>query len=94
MIYILNQFHALDYMAAAVRALALDKGKRTAWTETMLNVGRVACIITALKPHRDRMKPTRHASSISKPTRTECAPTAAGSAYCRSDPASWKAHAS
>ena len=55
--YILDQFHALEYAAAAVKALAPDKGGRKARMEEIkqqLDDGQVACVIAGLKPHRDR----------------------------------------
>ena len=55
--FILDQFHALEYAAAAVRALAPDKAGRKARMERIkaqLNSGRVDLVIAGLKPHRDR----------------------------------------
>ena len=55
--FILDQFHALEYAAAAVRALAAGRGERKARMERIkaqLNGGRVDLVIAGLKPHRDR----------------------------------------
>lgn len=53
-VFILDQCHALEYAATAVRVLAPDEGKRTAWIKMLLNAGPVARVIAVLKPHRDR----------------------------------------
>ena len=53
---VLDQFHALEY-AAAVQALAPDKGERQARMERIkqqLNAGQVACVLDGPEPHRDR----------------------------------------
>ena len=55
--FILDQFHALDCAAAAVRALAPDRAGRKARMERIkaqLNGGRVDLVIAGLKPHRHR----------------------------------------
>ena len=55
--FILDQFHALEYAAAAVRALAPDRGERKARMERIkaqLNGGRVDLAVAGLKPHRHR----------------------------------------
>ena len=55
--FILDQFHALDCAAAAVRALAPGRAGRKARMERIkaqLNGGRVDLVIAGLKPHRDR----------------------------------------
>ena len=59
-----------------------------------LNDGRVARVIGGLKPRRGREKPSRPASTNSRPTEIGCAATAAENADRRSDPALWKAPAS
>ena len=56
---VLDQFHALEYAAAAVQALAPDKAGRKARMEEIKQQsddGQVACVIDGLKPHRDRDK--------------------------------------
>ena len=53
--FILDQCHALEYAAAAVRALTQDKEGRTVWMariKQQLNDGEVARVIADLKPHR------------------------------------------
>ena len=50
---VLDQFHALEY-AAAVQALAPDKGERQARMERIkqqLNAGQVACVLDGPEPH-------------------------------------------
>ena len=57
MTFILDQYHALDYVAAAVRALAPDKDGRTEWMariKQQSDDGKVADVIADLKPHRKR----------------------------------------
>ena len=95
--FILDQFHALEYATATVQVLTLDEGERQAWTEGSGNsrtTGRLPALSTTRSHTADGTKPSRPASTNSKPTRIGCAATAAGSADCRSDPASWKAPAS
>ena len=94
---VLDQFHALEYAAAAVQALALDKGGRKARMERIKQQsddGQVACVIDGLKPHRDRDKAVAACIDYFEVNRDRMPATAAGSAACRSDPASWKAPAS
>ena len=84
MTFILDLYHVLEYASDAVQAAAPDEGEREEWIREQLNAGRVDRIIAALKP-------SRPASATARPTGTGCAATSAGSADCRSDPASWKA---
>ena len=92
---VLDQFHALEY-AAAVHALAPDKGGRKARMEGIKQQsddGQVACVIDDLKPHRDRDKAVAAFIDYFEANRDRMPATAAGSADCRSDPALWKAPA-
>ena len=84
---VLDQFHALEYAAAAVQALAPDKAGRKARMEGIkqqLNDGQVARVIDDLKPHRDRDKAVAACIDCFEANRDRMPATAAGSAACRS----------
>ena len=94
---VLDQFHALEYAAAAVQALAPDKGGRPARMEGIKQQsddGQVARVLDGPKPHRDRDEAVAACIDCFEANRDRMPATAAGSAAGRSDPVSWKAPAS
>ena len=95
--YVLDQFHALEYAAAAVQALTPDEGGRKARMEGIKQQsddGQVARVIDGLKPHRDRDEAVAACIDCFEANKDRMPATFAGSAACRSVPASWKAPAS
>ena len=87
--FVLVQCHFLEYAAAAVRSLTLDKDRREAWRMRImdqLNKRLVARIIDDLKP--------QPALSNLRQTNNEYVATSTKSADCRSDPLTWKVPAS
>ena len=84
--YVLDQFHAFEYAAVAVQALALDRGERQARMEGIkqqLNDGQVARVIDDQKPHRGRDEAVAACIDYFKANKDRMPTTFAGSAACR-----------
>ena len=97
MTFILDLFHALEQAAAAVQAAAPDERERKACMDRvkeLLDAGQSAQVTAALEPWRNRSEAVAACIRYYEANADRMRYDPAGSADCRSVPASWKASAS